>query len=207
MIRRHTGVVPTLLLLLATLTTGLTTGAYALSAHTVMPGLGRADDRTVVSAFQALDRAIVTPWFMAPGSLGAPDLMAAATATYLSGGQRPVLRWPVVALVLDLVTVAITVAVNVPRNDRLKATGGADAVDAVAVRAELGERTWACWTSSGCSSGWPHSPAWPGPSSPPAGSGGTRSLDTRAEPHRPPGGPRWWTSHHEALAERAAYPR
>ncbi len=97
MIHRHTGVVPTLLLLLATLTTGLTTGAYALSAHTVMPGLGRADDRTVVSAFQALDRAIVTPWFMAPGSLGAPDLMAAAAATYPGASARcsggPSSRW------------------------------------------------------------------------------------------------------------------
>ncbi|MDQ6896268.1 MAG: hypothetical protein M3171_06660 [Actinomycetota bacterium] len=39
-------------------------------------------------AFQALDRAIVTPSFVAPGSLGAPVLMAAAAATYLSGASR-----------------------------------------------------------------------------------------------------------------------
>jgi len=137
--------VPTLLLLLATLTTGLTTGAYVLYAHTVMPGLRRTDDRTFVSGFQALDRAVINPWFMAGGFFGAPVLMAAAAATHLSEAGRPVLPWVVIALVLDLVTIAITIGVNVPRNDRLKAAGEADAVDVEAVRAEFGERTWARW--------------------------------------------------------------
>ncbi|MEO7236480.1 MAG: DUF1772 domain-containing protein [Lapillicoccus sp.] len=136
---------PTLLLLLATLTTGLTAGAYALYAHTVMPGLGRADDRTFVSGFQALDRAIVNPWFMAGGFLGAPALTAAAAVTHLSETQRPVLFWTALALALDLVTVAITVAVNVPRNDRLKAAGDPEVIDVAAVRAEFGERTWVRW--------------------------------------------------------------
>jgi len=137
--------VPTLLLLLATMTTGLTAGAYALYAHTVMPGLGRADDRTFVAGFQALDRAIVNPWFMAGGFLGAPVLTAAVAVTHLSETQRPVLPWTVLALVLDLVTVAVTVAVNVPRNDRLKAAGDPEVIDVAAVRAQFGERTWARW--------------------------------------------------------------
>ncbi|MEP6631438.1 MAG: DUF1772 domain-containing protein [Lapillicoccus sp.] len=136
---------PTLLLLLATMTTGLTAGAYALYAHTVMPGLRRADDRTFVSGFQALDRAIVNPWFMAGGFLGAPVLTAAAAVTQLSGTQRPVLFWTALALALDLVTVAVTVAVNVPRNDRLKAAGDPEVIDVAAVRAEFGERTWVRW--------------------------------------------------------------
>lgn len=136
---------PTLLLLLATMTTGLTAGVYVLYAHTVMPGLGRADDRTFVAAFQALDRAIVNPWFMAGGFLGAPVLTAAAAATHLAETARPALPWIVGALVLDLVTVAITVIVNVPRNDRLKAAGDPSTTDVAAVRAEFGERTWARW--------------------------------------------------------------
>jgi uncharacterized membrane protein len=137
--------VPTLLLLLATMTTGLTAGAYALYAHTVMPGLGRADDRTFVAGFQALDRAIVNPWFMAGGFLGAPVLTVAAVVTHLSEAQRPVLPWAALALVLDLVTVVVTVAANVPRNDRLKAAGDPHLIDAAAARAQFGERTWVRW--------------------------------------------------------------
>src|SRR5690349_23647658 len=52
-------------LVAAVVTTGLSTGALALYAHTIMPGLRRSDDRTFVGAFQAIDRAIINPWFMA----------------------------------------------------------------------------------------------------------------------------------------------
>jgi uncharacterized membrane protein len=52
-------------LIAATMTTGLTAGVFGLYQHTVMQGLGRTDDRTFVGAFQAMDRAIINPWFMA----------------------------------------------------------------------------------------------------------------------------------------------
>ena len=48
----------------ATLTMGLVAGAFALYAHTIMPGLRKTDDRTFVAAFQQIDRAIINPWFM-----------------------------------------------------------------------------------------------------------------------------------------------
>ena len=35
----------------ATLTMGLVAGAFALYAHTIMPGLRKTDDRTFVAAF------------------------------------------------------------------------------------------------------------------------------------------------------------
>jgi uncharacterized membrane protein len=54
----------------ATLTMGLAAGVFALFAHTIMPGLHSADDRTFVDAFQHLDRAIVNPWFMVTAFLG-----------------------------------------------------------------------------------------------------------------------------------------
>ena len=57
----------TIALMGATLTMGLITGAFALYAHTVMPGLKTTDNRTFVGAFQALDRAIINPWFMLGG--------------------------------------------------------------------------------------------------------------------------------------------
>ncbi|HEY8308469.1 MAG TPA: hypothetical protein VIG79_17505 [Lapillicoccus sp.] len=69
---------PTIVLILATLTSGLVAGVYVFYAHTVMPGLGRAGDRTFVAGFQALDRAILNPWFMVSAFLGAPVLTAVA---------------------------------------------------------------------------------------------------------------------------------
>jgi hypothetical protein len=36
----------------ATLTMGLVAGAFALYAHSIMPGLRKTDDRTFVAAFQ-----------------------------------------------------------------------------------------------------------------------------------------------------------
>ena len=57
-------------LLLATLAAGMMAGVFALYSHTIMPGLGSTDDRTFVGAFQALDRAILNPFFL-PTFLGA----------------------------------------------------------------------------------------------------------------------------------------
>ena len=52
-------------LLAATITMGLAAGAFAIFAHTIMPGLKKSDDHTFVAAFQSIDRAIINPWFMA----------------------------------------------------------------------------------------------------------------------------------------------
>ncbi len=136
---------PTAVLILATLTSGLVAGVYAFYAHTVMPGLRRSDDRTFVAGFQALDRAIVNPWFLATAFLGAPVLTGVAALLHVGEGTRAVLAWVVVALVLDLVTVAITVGVNVPANDRLKAAGHPDVIDVTAARAMFDERRWVRW--------------------------------------------------------------
>src|SRR5689334_8515377 len=100
----------------ATLTMGLITGAFALYAHTVMPGLKTTDDQTSVAAVGALDRAIINPWFMLTGFVGALVLTAAAAATHLGKDAFPFI---VAALVLYGIAVVITIAVNVPLNDAL----------------------------------------------------------------------------------------
>jgi len=135
--------VPTIVLSLATLTSGLVAGVYVFYAHTVMPGLGRAGDRTFVAGFQALDRAIVNPWFMVTAFLGAPVLAAVAALLHLSEAARGVLLWVVVSLVLDLVTVGITVGINVPANNRLKAAGDVDAIDVVLSMVVFAALLWA----------------------------------------------------------------
>jgi len=132
-------------LLAATLVTGLVAGVFALYAHTIMPGLGETDDRTFVGAFQAIDRAIINPLFMLT-FLGALVLTGAAGLLHLRGDDRAVLPWVGVAFALYLVTFVITMAVNVPLNDALKAAGDPDRIaDLAAVRADFHEARWIAW--------------------------------------------------------------
>src|ERR1700749_4812552 len=95
-------------LIAATMTTGLMAGVFGLYQHTIMRGLARTDDRTFVGAFQAIDRAIINPWFMT-AFLGA--LLFTAAAAVLNRPARP---WILVALALYLLVVVVTVAVHVP---------------------------------------------------------------------------------------------
>jgi uncharacterized membrane protein len=129
-------------LLLATLTMGLAAGAFVLYQHTVMPGLGSTDDRTFVAAFQATDRAIINPWFMLTAFGGA--LVFSGAATLLHVGEDA-FWWILTAFVLYVVTVVITMAVNVPRNDALKAAGDPHTIDVAAARAAFDESLWSRW--------------------------------------------------------------
>ena len=132
-------VVRTVTLLGATMTMGFAAGAFALYAHTVMPGLHRTDDRTFVAVFQQLDRAIINPWFMLGGFVGA--LVFTALAAIANRGTDA-LPWILVALGLYLVTVVVTMAVNVPLNDALKAAGDPNTIDVAAARAAFDESKW-----------------------------------------------------------------
>ena len=130
-------------LLGATMAMGLVAGAFALYAHTLMPGLRATDDRTFVATFQAIDRAIINPWFMVGGFLGAAVL---TTVAALSNLGRPPLPWVCAALALYLVAVVITLAVNVPRNDAIKAAGEPDQIaDLAWVREQFDEARWAAF--------------------------------------------------------------
>ena len=131
-------------LVLATMSMGLMAGVFGLYAHTVMPGLRRTDDRTFVGAFQALDRAIINPWFMVGGFMGALVLTLAAAALHI--GVASVLPWTLVALVLYLIVVVITFRINLPRNNAIKAAGDPDAIaDLAAVRERFDETLWNRW--------------------------------------------------------------
>ena len=130
-------------LLGATLTMGLITGVFALYAHTIMPGLKTTDDRTFVAAFGAMDRAIINPWFMISAFLGA--LLLTSTAALTNLGRDP-LPWIAAALGLYVIVVVITLAVNVPLNDALKAAGVPErSAGVAAVREGFHEARWAAW--------------------------------------------------------------
>lgn len=128
-----------LTLLLATLSMGLICGAFFLYSHTIMPGLAKTDDRTFVDAFTALDRKIVSPIFMVTSFMGA--LLFTLIAGLFQFGREPFV-WIAVAFVLYLVVVILTIGVNVPRNDAMKAAGDVDRIDLAKVRAEFDEVRW-----------------------------------------------------------------
>jgi uncharacterized membrane protein len=130
-------------LLAATITMGFAAGAFAIFAHTIMPGLKKTDDHTFVAAFQSIDRAIINPGFMLTAFGGA---LAFTIAALVTNRGTPALPWIVAALVLYLVAFVITIAVNVPLNDAIKAAGNPDHIPNLAgVRERFHETRWAAW--------------------------------------------------------------
>jgi uncharacterized membrane protein len=107
-------------LLAATVSMGLVAGVFGLYAHTIMPGLGRTDDRTFVGAFQSIDRAIINPWFMGGGFFGALVSTVVAALAHIGQGGLP---WIAAALALYLVAFVSTIVINVPLNDGIKRPG------------------------------------------------------------------------------------
>jgi len=131
-----------IVLVLATMTTGVMAGVFGVYANSIMPGLGKTDDRTFVGAFQQLDRAIINPLFMT-FFFGALILTGLAGALHLGAAGRRALPWIVIAFVLYLVVVIITMAVNVPLNDAIKAAGAPDSIsDLAQVRRDFNEGRW-----------------------------------------------------------------
>ena len=132
-------------LVAATIAMGIMTGVFHLYAYAIMPGLGKTDDRTFVGAFQSIDRAIINPLFMAT-FFGALVFSGLAALLVLGGDGRSVLPWVAAALVLDALVVVLTLAVNVPLNDQLKAAGDPDRIaDLAAVRERFNEARWVGW--------------------------------------------------------------
>jgi uncharacterized membrane protein len=132
-------------LLPATLTMGLTAGVFGDWAHTIMRGLHKTDDRTFVSAIQALDKAIMNPLFML-AFMGALVLSGIAAVLYLRDGDHSVLPWVAVAFGLYLAAVVITMAVHEPLNEVIRTAGDPDSIaNPAAVRDDFHETRWVAW--------------------------------------------------------------
>ena len=132
-------------LLAATMAIGIGAGVYQLYAFVIMPGLGRTDDRTFVGAFQQIDRAIVGP-FLFVFFFGALAFTALATALSLGADERSALPWIGGAFVLQVAILVVTIAVNVPLIDAIKAAGDPDQIaDLAAVRKRFHEARWVGW--------------------------------------------------------------
>jgi uncharacterized membrane protein len=130
----------------ATLATGLLAGIIYTYGISIMPGLALADDRTMVTAMQHFNSAIVNPWFAAC-FFGAPLLMVVAGLLNAVGGRWLVVGGIVAALVLYVAVVAVTARFNIPLNNALAAAGPADQIaDLQAVREQF-EAPWVRWNT------------------------------------------------------------
>jgi uncharacterized membrane protein len=104
-------------------------------------------DRTFVGAFQAIDEAIINPVFLA-SFLGALAFTGLAAWQHRREGTRSEPPWLVAALALYLAAFVITIGVNVPLNDEIKAAGNPDRIaDLAAVREDFDEATWVLWNA------------------------------------------------------------
>jgi uncharacterized membrane protein len=131
-------------LVVATLTAGLLAGVFALYSHTIMPGLGKTDDRTFVAAFQATDQAIMNPLFLLT-FVGTPVGCVASALLYLGEDDTSVVPWVLGALALWVLVFLVTGAANVPLNNNIKSAGEPDDIDVTAARAAFHEDRWSRW--------------------------------------------------------------
>ncbi len=132
------------LILLALLVSGAVFGFFYAWSFTVMRGLGAAGGTAAITAMQAVNAGIMTPWFTllffgAPlasalagiaawlaGAGGAAGWLAAATGIYLAG------------------CFAVTILANVPMNDALARLDAAALTDADAAWRRYA-RPWTAW--------------------------------------------------------------
>jgi uncharacterized membrane protein len=125
------------ILIAATVLTGLFAGLFATFSYAVMPGLRRTDDATFVRAMQQVNVAILNPVFGVVFAGSVVVSLAAVVVTFRDSAARP---WAIGALVLVLATLVVTAAVNVPLNDKLADGTGNPA----ALRAAF-ENSWVAW--------------------------------------------------------------
>ncbi|MFB6678959.1 DUF1772 domain-containing protein [Streptomyces sp. NPDC056390] len=131
-------------LLAATLSTGMMAGLFAAFAYSVMPGLARSSDHTLVEAMQAINKAIINPVFMFP-FLGSIPLLGLTVVLAWRGHGRPALPWLIAALALYLVAFAVTSGVNVPLNDELAHAGDPDHIKHLETVRVHFESKWVTW--------------------------------------------------------------
>jgi len=141
---RGTGTGADIVLIAALVISGLIAGTYFAYASSVMLALRRTGDRTFIEVMQKINVAIQNPVFLL-AFLGALVLAAIAVWQQRGTALGGALGWTIAALVSYGVSLLITVAVNIPLNNRLDAAGDpATIADPAAVREKF-EHAWNSW--------------------------------------------------------------
>jgi uncharacterized membrane protein len=136
--------IPTMVLISATLTTGLIAGVFYSFACSVMLGLGKADDRTFIDAMQRINEAILNGWFLLSFG-GAWVLTIVAGLLYRRIDPHSALGWIVAAFALYTLMIVITAFINVPLNDKLAAAGAPEQITDLTRVRDAFEGTWVMW--------------------------------------------------------------
>lgn len=110
---------PGIVLLAAAVTTCLSAGIFYAWAVSVVPGLARVKDSAYLSAFQAMNRAILNPWFLVV--FLAPVLLLPVSAWQQFSRPADAAWWALVAAAAIYVigVFGVTMACNVPMNEWL----------------------------------------------------------------------------------------
>jgi len=122
----------------ATLAVGLIAGLFFAYACSVMPGLARTEDRTMVGAMQSINVAIVNAWFV---TVFVGALVLTLGALLLNLGRSP-WPWIAAALALYVIGLAITARGNIPLNNALNGAGDVDRITDLAAVRERFEGPW-----------------------------------------------------------------
>ena len=132
-------------LIAATMTMGLKAGgSVSMAIRSCRACSGRTTGPSSRLSNRSTER-VSTPAFMAT-FIGALALTGLAALLHLAGDQRPLLAWIAAAFVLYLVVFVITIGVNVPRNNEIKAAGDIDHMtDPHGVRERFDEARWVRW--------------------------------------------------------------
>ncbi|KJY47986.1 membrane protein [Streptomyces sp. NRRL S-444] len=145
-------------LIAATITTGLMAGLFFAFDVSVVPALGRSDDRTFIAVMQRINVAIINGWFMT-GFLGSLLFTGLALALYLASGAGEVAPPLIGALVAYALQLGVTGRVNIPLNNALDQAGPVERIaDPAAVRNAFASRwvpanrwrTLLCTIALGC---------------------------------------------------------
>lgn len=114
-----------IVLVLATVATGLGAGLFYAFSCAVMPGLRRSDDAVRVQTMQGINVAILNGWF-ALSFVGAPFLTVVSIFVDGLGGNWPRVAGEAVGLVLFGAALLITFQINIPLNLALDKADPAD---------------------------------------------------------------------------------
>lgn len=133
-------VVRDVMVTLAIVTTGLSAGVLAGFGYAVIPGLTRAGADVAVAGMQRMNSAILNPIFAVIFGGG----VVFGALTVWAGWGSGLRWWALTATILVALGVVITVAVNVPANDRLDAAGAVRGDEAVQVWSRF-TAVWVPW--------------------------------------------------------------
>ncbi len=122
-------------LIAGTVGTGLIGGLFFGFATAVMPGLAKTNDKAFVASMQGINEAILNPVFLT-------TFMAPIVCLGVAAFTGPARVWVIAALVLYVVTFAITSAGNVPLNDALVAVGATNDASVLEAARKAFEDPW-----------------------------------------------------------------